>query len=46
MILEEADTSSWIEDTKMINVLTIEREFESGANVIAEKLSTRLGWKL
>jgi cytidylate kinase len=46
MILEEADTSSWSEDTKMINVLTIEREFGSGANVIAEKLSSRLGWKL
>src|SRR5215831_4424646 len=30
----------------MINVLTIEREYGSGANVIAEKLSERLGWTL
>jgi cytidylate kinase len=30
----------------MINVLTIEREYGSGANVIAEKLSAQLGWKL
>ena len=30
----------------MINVLTIEREYGSGANDIAEKLSESLGWKL
>src|SRR6202162_896659 len=30
----------------MFNVLTIEREYGSGANVIAQKLSERLGWKL
>jgi cytidylate kinase len=30
----------------MVNVLTIEREYGSGANVIAEKLAQRLGWKL
>jgi CMP/dCMP kinase len=30
----------------MINVLTIEREYGSGANEIAQKISERLGWKL
>src|SRR5580700_6519132 len=30
----------------MIKVLTIEREYGSGAAVIAEKLADRLGWKL
>jgi len=30
----------------MIKVLTIEREYGSGANVIAKKLAERLGWKL
>ncbi|MBV8841997.1 MAG: cytidylate kinase-like family protein [Bryobacterales bacterium] len=30
----------------MINVLTIDREYGSGANVIAEKVAQRLGWKL
>jgi cytidylate kinase len=30
----------------MIKVLTIEREYGSGANEIAEKVSERLGWKL
>jgi cytidylate kinase len=30
----------------MIKVLTIEREYGSGANEIAAKLSERLGWKL
>jgi cytidylate kinase len=30
----------------MINVLTIEREYGSGANEIAAKISERLGWKL
>jgi cytidylate kinase len=30
----------------MIKVLTIEREYGSGANVIAAKLAERLGWKL
>jgi cytidylate kinase len=30
----------------MINVITIEREYGSGANVIAAKLADRLGWKL
>lgn len=30
----------------MIKVLTIEREYGSGANVIAEKLAKQLGWKL
>src|SRR5579862_3707384 len=29
-----------------INVLTIEREYGSGAPAIAEKLAARLGWKL
>jgi cytidylate kinase len=30
----------------MIRVITIEREFGSGAGVIAEKVAARLGWKL
>ena len=30
----------------MIKVLTIEREYGSGANDIAQKISERLGWKL
>jgi cytidylate kinase len=30
----------------MIKVLTIEREYGSGANEIAQKISERLGWKL
>jgi cytidylate kinase len=30
----------------MINVLTIEREYGSGAATIAQKLAARLGWKL
>jgi cytidylate kinase len=30
----------------MISVLTIEREYGSGANDIAQKVSERLGWKL
>jgi cytidylate kinase len=30
----------------MIRVITIEREYGSGANVIARKLADRLGWKL
>ena len=30
----------------MINVLTIEREYGSGAAEIAQKLADRLGWKL
>lgn len=30
----------------MINVLTIEREYGSGAAAIADKLAVRLGWKL
>ena len=30
----------------MIKVLTIEREYGSGANEIAQKLAERLGWKL
>ena len=30
----------------MIKVLTIEREYGSGANEIAQKVSDRLGWKL
>ena len=30
----------------MIKVLTIEREYGSGANEIAQKISKRLGWKL
>jgi cytidylate kinase len=30
----------------MIRVVTIEREYGSGANVIARKLAERLGWKL
>jgi len=30
----------------MINVLTIEREYGSGANVIAQKVAEHLGWKL
>ncbi len=30
----------------MIKVVTIEREYGSGANDIAQKVSERLGWKL
>ena len=30
----------------MINVITIDREYGSGAADIAEKLAQRLGWKL
>ena len=30
----------------MIRIVTIEREFGSGGNVIAEKLAKRLGWQL
>jgi hypothetical protein len=30
----------------MINVLTIEREYGSGANLIAQQVAGRLGWKL
>jgi cytidylate kinase len=30
----------------MVNVLTIEREYGSGANIIAEKVASQLGWKL
>lgn len=30
----------------MIRIITIEREYGSGATQIAEKLATRLGWKL
>ena len=30
----------------MIRIITIEREFGSGGGVIAEKVATRLGWKL
>jgi len=30
----------------MIRVITIDREFGSGANVIAEQVADRLGWKL
>ncbi len=30
----------------MLKVLTIEREYGSGANEIAQKISVRLGWKL
>jgi cytidylate kinase len=30
----------------MIRIITIEREFGSGAGVIAEKVAQRLGWKL
>jgi cytidylate kinase len=30
----------------MIRIITIDREFGSGGNVIAEKLAARLGWKL
>ncbi len=30
----------------MINVLTIEREYGSGAADIAQKVAERLGWKL
>jgi len=30
----------------MIRVITIEREYGSGGGVIAEKVATRLGWKL
>lgn len=30
----------------MINILTIEREYGSGAAAIAQKLADRLGWKL
>src|ERR1700678_916302 len=34
------------EAKSMFKVLTIEREYGSGANEIAEKISERLGWKL
>jgi hypothetical protein len=30
----------------MIRIITIEREYGSGAPAIAEKLAARLGWKL
>jgi len=30
----------------MIRIITLEREYGSGGGVIAEKLATRLGWKL
>jgi len=30
----------------MIRIITIDREFGSGGNVIAERVATRLGWKL
>jgi len=30
----------------MIRVITIEREYGAGGGVIAEKLASRLGWKL
>jgi cytidylate kinase len=38
---------SWSdEDQAMTNVLTIEREYGSGAAAIARKVAARLGWKL
>jgi cytidylate kinase len=30
----------------VIRIITVDREFGSGANIIAEQLATRLGWKL
>jgi len=30
----------------MIRIITVEREFGSGAGVIAEKIAKRLDWKL
>src|SRR5271165_2551006 len=30
----------------MVRIITVEREYGSGGGVIAEKLATRLGWKL
>ena len=38
--------SGGIKGQPMINVLTIEREYGSGAAEIAQKLADRLGWKL
>jgi len=34
------------EGVTMIRIITIDREFGSGGNVIAERVATRLGWKL
>lgn len=42
----EAGKSQWAEVFTMLRIITIEREFGSGGNVIAEKVATRLGWKL
>src|SRR5262249_30327042 len=36
----------WGEDMTNIRIITIDREFGSGANVIAEQVAERLGWKL
>jgi cytidylate kinase len=39
-----SDTS--IEGTQMIRIITIEREYGSGGNVIASSLASKLGWAL
>lgn len=38
--------SPWGEHMSNIRIITIDREFGSGGNVIAEQVATRLGWKL
>lgn len=46
MAAEKWPRADALEKTSMINVLTIEREYGSGANDIACKVAERLGWKL
>jgi hypothetical protein len=46
MIPEQAAQSRLAEDRRMIQAITIEREFGCGGSAIAAKLAALLGWKL
>src|ERR1700678_4348459 len=46
MIPVAGDMRSWTKVDKMINTVTIEREYGSGGGEIAQLVSEHLGWKL
>ena len=46
MIPVAGDMRSWTKVDKMINTVTIEREYGSGGGEIAQLVSNHLGWKL
>src|SRR5580698_10403560 len=45
-MIPAGDMRSWTKVDKMINTVTIEREYGSGGGEIAQLLSKQLGWKL